>query len=90
MAEPISPARFADLRAFEREWAALRECVSPWSDKEGLRHYLGRVAWPRLLLLAEEHGVIGRLAASLNRCNEPAIPSEIKQTLSTASGSRIS
>lgn len=37
--------------------------------------------WPRLLLLAEEHGVIGRLAASLNDCNESTVPSEIKQAL---------
>ena len=81
MAELLSPQRLSDIRAFEREWIALRECVSPWSDKERLRQYFHAVDWPRLLLLAREHGVVGQLAASLNDPDTPAIPSEIKKAL---------
>lgn len=66
MAEPLSPERVSDGRAFEREWTALREYVSPWSDKEQLRLYFPAMDWPRLLLLARDHGVVGQLAACLN------------------------
>ena len=39
------------------------------------------VDWPRLLLLAREHGVDGQLVACLNDLDAPAIPSELKQAL---------
>jgi Uncharacterised nucleotidyltransferase len=81
MAEVLPPPRLSDIRAFEREWIALRECVSPWSDKERLRQYFPGVDWARLLLLAREHGVVGQLAACLNDPDAPIIPSEIKQAL---------
>lgn len=81
MAEPISPARLSDIRAFEREWAVLCECVSPARAAHQILKSLPSVDWPRLLLLAGEHNVIGQLAASLNDCSEPAFPFEIKQAL---------
>ena len=81
MFELLSPQRLSDRRAFEREWTALRECVSPWSDKERLQQYFPALDWHRLLLLAREHGVVGQLAACLNDPAAPAIPSEIKQAL---------
>lgn len=81
MAELLSPERLSDIRAFEREWVALRECVSPWNNKERLRQYCLAADWPRLLLLARQHGVVGQLAAWLNGPDAPAMPSEIKQTL---------
>jgi hypothetical protein len=81
MAEVLSPQRLSDRSAIEREWTALRESVSPWSDKEQLRQYLIGVDWPRLLLLAQEHGVVGQLAACLNKLDAPSIPSEIRQAL---------
>jgi len=37
--------------------------------------------WPRPLLLAEEHGVLGHLAPSLNGCNARHVSPEIKQPL---------
>jgi putative nucleotidyltransferase-like protein len=80
MAEPLSPASLSDIRAFEHEWAVLRECVSPWRDEERLRSSFPGVDWPRLLLLAEEHGVPGQLAACLNNDGAPAVPPEIKQS----------
>ena len=66
VAELLPLQCLADIRAFEREWTALRECVSPWSDKEQLRLYFPAMDWPRLLLLARDHGVVGQLAACLN------------------------
>ena len=81
MAEPFSGARLSDIHAFEREWTALGECVSPWREYERLRRSLSGVDWPRLLLLAEEHGVLGQLAACLNNKNDPIVEAEIKQSL---------
>ncbi len=81
MSELLSPQQLSDIRAFEREWIALRECVSLWSDKEQLRQYRTAVDWPRLRLLAREHGVLGHLAACLGDHLASAIPSEIKQAL---------
>lgn len=81
MAERLSPASLSDIRAFEHEWAVLRACVSLWRDEERLRNSFLGVDWPRLLLLAEEHGVLGQLAACLNNDSAPAVPPEIQQSL---------
>lgn len=81
MAEPLSPRFLSDIRAFEREWTALLECVSPWREAQHLPKLFSGVDWPRLLLLAEEHHVIGQLAACLSNETQLLVPSEIKQTL---------
>lgn len=81
MAEPFSSALLSDIRAFQHEWAALRECVSPWRDAERLRELSRGVDWPLLLLLAEEHGVLGQLAACLNNDSAIVVPPEIKESL---------
>lgn len=81
MAELVPTKCFADISLFEREWIALRECVCPLSDKEQLGQYLTGLDCSRLLLLAEAHGVVGQLAACLNKLDAPLIPSEIRQAL---------
>ena len=81
MTRLLSPQPVSDMRAFEREWIALRECVSPWSDRERLRQYFAALEWARLLQLAREHAVVGQLAASVNSLDAPVIPSEIRQAL---------
>jgi hypothetical protein len=81
VAEPALPSQLSDIRAFEREWAALRECASPWCDAERQAELLRVVDWPRLFLLAEEHGVLAQLAASLNDRNAPSVSEEIQQNL---------
>lgn len=81
MAEPLSPPFLSDLRAFEREWVALRECVSLRRDPEQLKKLFPGVDWPRLLLLAEEHGVLGQLAAYLKGDRAPVASLEVKQSL---------
>ena len=81
MAEPLSPHLLSDIRAFEREWAVLRECVSPWRDVDRLPELFRGIDWPRLLLLAEEHGVLGQLWACMNNDGAAAASPEIKQSL---------
>ncbi len=81
MAEPLSPRTLADIRAYEREWAALCECVSCRRDSGRVSELLSLADWPRLLLLADEHGVLGQLAACLNHDGTAVIPLEIKQSL---------
>jgi Uncharacterised nucleotidyltransferase len=81
MAEPLTPANLSDISAFAREWAALLECVSLRRDRERLFDLLSGINWPRLLLLAEEHGVLGQLAACLNNGSAPAAPPEILRLL---------
>jgi len=81
MVKPVLPASLSDIAAFASAWAALRECASPWRSAERLRESFGGVDWPRLLLLAEEHGVSGHLAACLQEDQAPAAPAEIKEEL---------
>ncbi|HEY6945997.1 MAG TPA: nucleotidyltransferase family protein [Candidatus Acidoferrum sp.] len=81
MGEPLSPPCLSDILSIEKEWAVLRKCASPRRDGERLPKLFPAVDWPRLLLLAEEHGVLGHLAKCLNEQNAPATPPLIKQTL---------
>src|SRR5262252_1520367 len=81
MAEPPSSASLSDIRAFAREWTALCECVSLRRDTERRLKLLSAVDWQHLLLLAEEHGVLGQLAACLNHDGTAVIPPEIQQLL---------
>ncbi|OLC97969.1 MAG: hypothetical protein AUH86_06200 [Acidobacteria bacterium 13_1_40CM_4_58_4] len=81
MPETISPARLSDIPSFKNEWAVLLECVSPVRDPQRLSELLRLADGARLLLLAEEHGVIGLLSASLRDVGESSTSSEIRQTL---------
>lgn len=81
MAEPLSPPLLSDIRAFEREWTALCECVSPWRNPKRWEEFLHGADWSRLLLLGEEHGVLGQLPACLNNDSALAMPPEIKESL---------
>lgn len=83
MAEPLSPASLADIAAFANEWALLREYVSASRNPTRLTQLqlLSEVDWSRLLLLAEEHGVIGQLAGCLSEWAASVVPSAIQQTL---------
>ena len=81
MADLLSPSLLSDTRAFEREWGTLRECVSPWRDKERLPKLFCGVDWHRLLMLAEAHGVLGQLTACLNNDTDAMAPPETRQLL---------
>src|SRR6266568_3668956 len=66
MAKSMAPERLCDISASQHEWPVLLECASPKCDARKLNELLRSVDWTRLLLLAEEHGVVGHLAAHLH------------------------
>ena len=59
----------------------LLECASPVFDVPRLRDLARSVDWSRLLVLAEDHGVLGHLAVRLRELDDPLVPTEIRQTL---------
>jgi hypothetical protein len=81
MSEPIARWHPSDVAAFRTEWSALLECASPSHDLERLAAFVRIVDWTRLLLLAEDHGVNGHLAACLRDLDSHLVPPEIRQTL---------
>jgi hypothetical protein len=81
MAEPISPSPPSGVASFRNEWSALLECASPAEDRQRLRRLFRSADWTRLLVLAEDHGVAGHLAASLGGLEEDLVPPEIRQAL---------
>ena len=81
MAEPISPSPPSGLASFRNEWSALLECASPAQDRQRLARLFRSADWARLLVLAEDHGVAGHLAASLRGLEEDLVPREIRQAL---------
>ena len=81
MAEPISPSHQSGAASYRNEWSALLECASPSHDRQRLGGLLHSVEWARLLVLAEEHGVVGHLAASLHDLEGDLVPPEMRQVL---------
>src|SRR6266436_2771836 len=81
MAEPLLASHLSGAASLKNEWSALLECASPSCDRQRLRALLRSVDWARLLILAEEHGVAGHLAASLRGLKEDLIPPETRQAL---------
>ena len=71
----------SDLTSFRREWAVLLECASPTFDAARFVELARSADWSRLLVLAEEHGVLGHLAARVRRLDENFVPAEIRQML---------
>lgn len=71
----------SDLPSFPGEWAVLLECASPAPDARRLVELACSADWSRLLVLAEEHGVLAHLAKRLGELDENVVPAEIRQTL---------
>jgi putative nucleotidyltransferase-like protein len=89
MAEPITPSHRFSAASFRNEWSVLLECASPAHDQARLAALLGSADWTRLLVLAEEHGVAGHLAACLRDLAEDLVPAEIRQTLADRQRAQI-
>ena len=89
MAAPTASQPLSGIAAFGNEWAALLECASPSPDRQKLSSLLRAADWTRLLVLAEEHGVGGHVAACLGELPVDLVPSQIKQTLINRQRSRI-
>src|SRR2546425_6601515 len=81
MAELMSSSPLSGNASFSSEWTALLECASPSHDLKKLAGLLGPTDWDRLIILAEEHGVIGHLAACLRKLKEDSVPPGIGQAL---------
>jgi hypothetical protein len=81
MVEPISPAHLSDVSSFRNEWHVLLEAASPWHDPGRLAQLFGSADAEHLMVLAEEHGVIGHLAACLRGLEETALDPRARQLL---------
>jgi Uncharacterised nucleotidyltransferase len=76
---PLS--NLSDLPSFRREWDVLLECACPKFDAGRLADLARSADWSQLLVLAEEHSVLGHLAVRLRGLEENLVPAEIMQTL---------
>ena len=81
MEDSLPPSGPCDLTLFPGEWRVLLECASPDFDSYRLVGLARSVDWSRLLLLAEEQGVLGHLAKCLTGIEESVVPAEIRQTV---------
>src|SRR3989441_10583684 len=81
MAELMSSSPLSGNASFSSEWTVLLECASPSHDLQKLAGLLGPTDWDRLIILAEEHGVIGHLATCLRKLEEDSVPPGIGQAL---------
>src|SRR5258708_26422446 len=81
MSAPTSSQPLSDVATFANEWAALLECASPSPDRQTLSSLLRAADWTRLLVLAEDHGVEGHLAACLGELPVDLVPLQVQQTL---------
>ena len=70
-----------DQSAFQREWALLLECASPFADASRIAEMARGADWKRLLFLAEEHGVVGHLAMALHKVQGDVVPADVRKEL---------
>src|SRR5215469_25480 len=63
------------------EWALLLECTSPTSNIQRFGELVSTAEWSRLLVLAEEHGVIGQLATRLSELGENIVSARKRSSL---------
>lgn len=70
-----------EIASFQDEWRALLECTSPAFDAQRFTELARTGDWSRLLLLAEEHGVLGHLAYHLRELDPNFVPADVKRML---------
>jgi hypothetical protein len=70
-----------DVTTFRSEWAVLVECASPSFDARRLAELVHLADWSQLLVLAEEHGVLGHLAVRVRGLGENVVPAEVRHAL---------
>ncbi len=63
----------------ESEWPLLLECASPEPNPRRLAELARSADWSKLLQLAEDHGVMGHLAARLRGFDASLVPPETMQ-----------
>jgi Uncharacterised nucleotidyltransferase len=63
-------------------WAVLVECAKPHPDRKLLHDlFLRPFDWSALLVLAQDHGILGLMAIQLRDFPESAVPREVRQKL---------
>jgi hypothetical protein len=68
--------------ALGAEWALLLECAKSQPDPQRLAELLGAsLKWTSLIALAENHNVLGLIAARLANCSEDPISPENRESL---------
>ncbi len=67
--------------AESRKWRVLLECASPAFDSQRLVNLTHSMDWSQLLVLAEQHGVLGHLAKCLGELDENLVPEDTRQAL---------
>ena len=71
----------SDTASCGDEWAVLLECASPSPNAQWFRELASTADWSRLLVLAEEHGVLGHLSARLPELDENIVSAEKRSAL---------
>ncbi len=71
----------SDIASFRDEWPMLLECASPAFDATRFARLARSADWSRLLILAEEHGVLGHLANRQRELERNLVSAEIRRTL---------
>jgi Uncharacterised nucleotidyltransferase len=78
----LSETSLKESASAAAQWAVLLECGRPHPDAKRLRDLLLQpLDWSALLVLAQDHGILGRIAIQLKDFNESAVPSEVRQKL---------
>ena len=77
----MPPSGQPDSKSFLGEWPVLLECASPSVDSQQLVKLTRSVDWSQLLVLAEQHGVLGHVAKCLGALDENLVPEDIRQAL---------
>jgi hypothetical protein len=81
MAKSMPPDPQVDVSSFRNEWSVLLEAASPAPDLRQLGRLLRSADATHLIVLAEEHGVIGHLTACLGGLEEDALLPQARQLL---------
>ena len=71
----------SQMSALQHEWSVLLECASPTRDAPNLAALVQAVDWLELLLLAEEHGMVGHLTAAMRELEASIIPPDVRRLL---------
>jgi hypothetical protein len=71
----------SDIVSFRDEWQVLLEFASPVPNTSRLVGLARSVDWSRILVLAEEQGVLGHVAKRLHELDGNLVPVEIRKAL---------
>ena len=77
----MAPPGRSYIASYRNEWALLLECASPTSNARRFGELASAADWSQLLVMAEEHGVLGHLATRISGLDEKIVPSDERPLL---------